>query len=255
MLLNRLGCKAKLLPRLLPCIPDGIGLFMDLFAGTLSVSFAMLGRARYIVANDADAEVANLYRVWKEQPEDLADALETLPQHESLLSWTPPDGDAVLRAAMFVFRSNFSFLSKGDTLKFGAENPRQNALRAIRDGFAAINRIQFMAADFRDALRKLAFRHAKDRERAFIYADPPYVGTATNNYAGFAETDAEELFDLLTASGFRFALSEFDTPEMLDLAARHALRVVDIGERRNINNRRREILVTNYAPLQPALSF
>ena len=254
MLLNRLGCKAKLLPQMLPCFPERIGLFLDLFAGTLSVSFAMLPRARYIVANDADAEVANLYRIWKEQPEDLADALETLPQHESLLNWTPPDGDAVLRAAMFVFQSNFSFLSKGDTLKFGASNPRQNALKAIRDGFAAINRIQFMSTDFRDALSKLAFRHARDRERAFVYADPPYMGTRTN-YAGFAASDSEELVDLLTASGLCFGISEFNSPEILDLAARRGLRVMDIGERRNINNRRREILVTNYAPLQPALSF
>ena len=112
-----------------------------------------------------------------------------------------------------------------------------------------------MSTDFRDALSKLAFRHAKDRERAFIYADPPYVGTATSNYAGFTTADASDLFRLLTSSGFRFGVSEFDTPEILDLAARHALRVVDIGERRNINNRRREILITNYTPLQPTMAL
>ena len=48
-----------------------------------------------------------------------------------------PEQDELWRAVAFVYKSNFTFLSNGDTLKFGAINARQIALNAIRDGFAA----------------------------------------------------------------------------------------------------------------------
>ena len=46
-MLNRIGNKSKLLPSLLPLFPAGATTFIDLFAGSLSVSFAMLDRAKY----------------------------------------------------------------------------------------------------------------------------------------------------------------------------------------------------------------
>ena len=91
--------------------------------------------------------------------------------------------------------------------------------------------------------------------RAFVYADPPYLHTGNNYAAGFTMADTADLFDLLAQSGMRFAISEFDTPAILDLAAAHGLRVHAFAERCNLKNRRVEILVTNYDPADPQPSL
>ena len=250
-MLNRLGNKTKLLPSLLPLFPANVTTFVDLFAGSLAVSFAMLDRAKYVISNDIDGDVANLFFVWRDRPAELAAALECVPYHSAVLARfrAQPEQDAVWRAVAFVYKSNFTFLSNGETLKFGASNARQIALNAIRDGFAAINRIQFMDADFRDALWRICWRHERDKRSALIYADPPYVSTE-NNYDApkWTQADTQDLFAVLTASGLRFAISEFDGAFIRDLAGRSGLTVTRLGERRNLLNRRVEVLVTNYAP-------
>ena len=251
-MLNRRGNKTKLLPSLLPLFPAGVVTFIDMFAGSLSVSCAMLDRAKYVVANDADRDVSNLYHVWRDRPAELADALEVVPYHSDVLRRfrEQPEQDDVWRAVAFIYKSNFSFLSNGETLKFGASHSRQIALNAIRDGFAAINRIQFMSTDFRDVLPRISWRRPSDTRGAFIYADPPYCGTDCASYGAppWTEQDTVDLFALLSQSGLRFAISEFDGAFVRDLAMEHLLTVTTLGERRNIANRKTEILITNYAP-------
>ena len=251
-MLNRLGNKRKLLPSLLPLFPAGATTFIDMFAGSLAVSCAMLNRAKYVISNDADRDVSNLYQVWRDRPAELADALETVPYHSDILRRfrEQPETDEIWRAVAFVYKSNFSFLAKGETLKFGASNARQIALNAIRDGFAAINRIQFMSCDFRDVLGRICWRHERDKRSAVVYCDPPYVNTDCAAYgaAPWTEQDTVDLFALLSQSGLRFAVSEFDGGFTRDLAREHGLTVTTLGERRNIMNRKTEILITNYAP-------
>ena len=60
---------------------------------------------------------------------------------------------------------------------------------------------------------------------------------------------------MLSKSGMRFAVSEFDSPEILHFARDFGLRVHRIGERRNIGNRRTELLITNYEPRLIQTSF
>ena len=251
-MLNRLGNKSKLLPSLLPLFPAGVVTFVDLFCGSLAVSCAMLNRVKYVIANDADRDVSNLYQVWRDKPAELAAALAVVPYHSDILRRfrEQPEQDDVWRAVAFIYKSNFSFLSSGETLKFGASNARQLALNAIRDGFAAINRIQFMSTDFRDVLPRISWRHPRDTRQAFCYCDPPYCGTdcATYGAAPWTEADTVDLFALLTESGLRFAVSEFDGGFIRELAREHGLTVTTLGERRNIMNRKTEIIVTNYAP-------
>ena len=251
-MLNRLGNKSKLLPSLLPLFPAGVVTFVDLFCGSLAVSCAMLNRVKYVIANDADRDVSNLYQVWRDKPAELAAALAVVPYHSDILRRfrEQPEQDDVWRAVAFIYKSNFSFLSSGETLKFGASNARQLALNAIRDGLAAINRIQFMSTDFRDVLPRISWRHPRDTRQAFCYCDPPYCGTdcATYGAAPWTEADTVDLFALLTESGLRFAVSEFDGGFIRELAREHGLTVTTLGERRNIMNRKTEIIVTNYAP-------
>ena len=259
-MLNRLGNKTKLLPAILPLFPARIMTFVDLFAGSLSVSVAMLDRARYVIANDFDSDVSNLFEIWRTRPEELESALSVVPYHADILQrWKKSEeADPIWRAVAFVYRSNFSLMSKGETLKFGQNNARALTLQAIREGFEHIQRIQFMSCDFRECLSKICWRHERDKGQAFIFADPPYLGTEHDAYrmaAPWGREDTQDLFALLSSSGMRFAVSEFDSPEILALAREHGMRVHRLGERRNIGNRRTEVLITNYEVKQAQASL
>ena len=46
-------------------------------------------------------------------------------------------------------------------------------------------------------------------------------------------------------SGLRFGISEFDHPVVLQLAKEYQLRVITIGQRHNLRNKRTETYITN----------
>lgn len=257
-MLRRLGSKRRLIPQLLQCFPAQIDAFIDLFFGTGAVSFAMLDRVQYIFANDNDADIFNLFIVLKERREELEQAMRRLPAHEALFKhWkTQEERDPVWRACRFLFFSNFGYLGQPETMRHDKHHARACLLRDLDRAFELIQQIDFFCCDFRDALKKLHWRHpAREMPRAFIYADPPYLHTGNNYAAGFTLADTADLFALLTQSGMRFAISEFDAPDILDLAAAHGLRVQKLTERRNLKNRRVELLITNYDPADPQPSL
>jgi DNA adenine methylase len=171
-----------------------------------------------------------------------------MPIHEELWkAWklTSPD-DPVLRAVRFLFRSNFGFLGKPQTLKWN----NRTAKRRIQENIAltreALYDVEFMCCDFRNMLRRIPMSKG-EASRAFVYADPPYLGTA-NNYGEAGDwniQDTRDLFAELANSGLRFGISEFDGPVIQYLAKEHGLRVITIGERHNLRNRRTEVLIVN----------
>ena len=57
---------------------------------------------------------------------------------------------------------------------------------------------------------------------------------------------------MLVDSKISFAISEFNQPFILEQAKKYNLKVITIGERRNLNNKRIEILICNYI-IQPSL--
>jgi DNA adenine methylase len=89
--------------------------------------------------------------------------------------------------------------------------------------------------------------YRNEKARTFIYADPPYLDVG-NNYEDckWKDQDTIDLFDVLMNSGIRFAMSEFDNPKVIAMAKERGLNIHIIGERRNLHNRRTEILITNY---------
>ena len=110
------------------------------------------------------------------------------------------------------------------------------------DGFD----IKFSNSDFRKFLKSLPFRGENEQSKSFIYCDPPYLGTHDNYSNSFTEADSLDLFNTLEETGCKYAMSEFDHPFILQQAKERGLNVHIIGERKNLKNRRTEILVTNY---------
>ena len=115
------------------------------------------------------------------------------------------------------------------------ERVNNGLLRQIENLKSQVNNLQ---AKLDDCL--------KDENKTFIYCDPPYLGTNDNYSSSFTEQDSIDLFDCLQATGCKFAMSEFDNEFILNQAKERGLNVIIIGERKNLKNRRTEILITNY---------
>jgi DNA adenine methylase len=183
-MLRRLGCKKKLLLRLLDLFPAKIGTFIDMFMGTGAVTFAMQERADFIFSNDSDAEVFNLFLVAKDRRADLLNALAMMPLHEGLFQYWKhtQEPDPIWKAVRFLMLSNFGYMGKGQSMNCRAAHDRENLMKDVNGLQAALDKITFLNCDFRDALSKIGF-HLPEREKpkAFIYSDPPYLGTG-NNY-------------------------------------------------------------------------
>ncbi len=246
MVLTRLGNKRRIAQRILPHIPDH-HLWLEPFFDAGGLFFAK-ERAQRNIVNDLDGEVYNLFCVIQDRADDLAEAWCSMPIHEDLWRrWKHEvPVDPVWRAVRFLFKSNFSFLGKGQTLKWNNKNAKRLLQERIADTRTLLYDVEFTNVDFRQFLRRIPMTKA-DRAGAFVYADPPYLDTS-NNYgeaAAWSHQDTADLFAELAASGMRFGVSEFDHPVVLALATEHGLRVVDIGERHNLRNVRREVLVTN----------
>jgi DNA adenine methylase len=130
------------------------------------------------------------------------------------------------------------------TMKFSLVSSHKILLANLKKAQKPMIGVQFMNYDFRDVLGRISFRDKKSE--AFVYCDPPYLGTMNNYETGFTETDSADLFSVLVGSGLKFGISEFDHPFIFDQAKQHGLHVNTIGDRRNLGNRRTEVLITNY---------
>lgn len=204
-------------------------------------------KARHNIVNDYDSEVYNLFRVIIDRKDELEEFWQIMPLHEDLWKYwkEQPEADPIRKAARFLLFSNFSFMGRMVTMKFDRSNTWALALQRMSDVQKALQGVQLMNADFRDVLPRISLRDG-GHKNAFIYCDPPYLGTKGGNYDSFSIRDTTDLFDSLQASNCRFAVSEFDHPYLLELSHERNLNLIPIGERQNMKNRRMEILITNY---------
>ena len=98
-----------------------------------------------------------------------------------------------------------------------------------------------------DALKQISFSEPQVNDKTFIYSDPPYLNTNDNYSNSFTEQDSIDLF--VFTNGWS-GLDEFDN-EFTPTKER-SLNIIYIGERKNLNNRRTEILI-NYENNAPTL--
>jgi len=246
MILNRLGNKKKIAEKIYRHFPQH-DLYIELFFGAGGMFFNK-PLAKYNIVNDLDDDVYNLYQVIRHRPDDLIKAWNNTPICTlQFLAWRKKqETDPVYKAVRFLVLSNFSYMGQGETLRlgFGSDKPDlAGSIELIRQSFT---NTKFTHFDFRRILDKVAVREQRQKDRAFIYADPPYLGTANNYSSGFTQQDSADLFRTLNGSGIRWAMSEFDHPFIMDTASDLKLNVIEIGERKNLKNRRTEYLITNY---------
>lgn len=250
MILNRLGNKRKLAVEIQKYFPPH-KVYIEPFFGAGGMFFNK-PRAAYNIVNDLDSDVFNLFQVVSTRLEELREAVDRMPVHADLLRhWkVNQEADPLMKALRFIFLSNFTYLGKPNNLAYGTVNYRRTFQSRLDATFEALLDVQFTNHDFRELFRLIP---ARAMEQAFVYCDPPYLDTDDNYEAGFQESDSADLFTALQATGAPWAMSEFDHSFILAQAELHGLRVITLGERQNLKNRRTEVLVTNYQVPQLSL--
>lgn len=259
MILRRLGNKSTIAHKIIPYFPPH-KIFVDVFFGAGGMFFNK-PKAKFNILNDLDSDVFNLFMVVVNQKDELEKAFYQMPIHSDLLNYwkNNEETDSIKKALRFLFLSNLTWLGKGETLKVGAsggyQHIKQNFQTELNQTFDLIYDCQFENYDFRKFLTTISFdnrKKVKETDDTLIYCDPPYLATDDNYSNSFTEQDSIDLFNILSETGCKWAMSEFDNEFILQQAKERNLNVIIIGERQNLKNRRTEILITNYQQ-QPSL--
>ena len=249
MVLRRVGNKARIAKDVVKHFPPH-KIYIEPFFGAGGIYFNK-PKAQYNFLNDLDDDVFNLFMVLKNQKQALIEYFEEVPMCESLFKhWVQhKETDAIPKAARFLYLSNLSYLGKKDTFRFGPENPLQILINRIIK-YEDLNHPYFMNKDFKKVFDSITIRDKNDYCKTFIYNDPPYLATATvYSTDKWNEQDLIDLFEenmKMAERGAKFAISEFEHDLLLELVEKYNLEIINIGERQNLKNRRKEVMVVNY---------
>lgn len=246
MILTRIGNKRAIASDIIKYFPKH-KTYIELFFGAGGIWFSK-PIVDYNFCNDIDDDIFNLYLMLKTRKDDLIKEIELMPMTENLLKYwnNNNEKEPIMKAIRFLMLSNFGYLGKPETFRYGQAvgNEKKAILNQIEDTFKLIQNAKFMNCDFRKVLSKIQFRNGNEKD-AFVYSDPPYYQTVKYQKE-WTEKDVIDCFDVTFNSGINGAMSEFDNPFILQQAKERNLNVHIIGERKNLKNRRTEILITNY---------
>lgn len=259
MILRRLGNKKRQAEKIIHHFPSH-KVYYELFMGTGSIFFRK-PKSEYSILNDLDNDVFNLFTVVKDSYIELLNLFIITPINEELFYYWKhhKELDPVRKALRFLYLSSFSYLGKSDTFRLiHSDCTYKVKLESlIQDCSLYMKTSMLRSKDFRLFFNDIyvSDKHIGLKDR-FIYADPPYIETEDNyNTPKWTNADSLDLFNVLEETNIRFAMSEFNHPFIIDQAEKRGLNIIEIGERRNLKNRKIEILITNYTSQQYGLSF
>lgn len=255
MLLRRLGNKQGIAGELQKHFPAH-HIYIEPFFGAGGMFFNK-PKAKINILNDLDNDVFNLFNVIKTKEDELLYKLELTPYSEFVFDWwkTENETEDVWKAVRFIYLSNYGFMGQTGGIRIDSRNHKENAVSDLKKTILFLKdcSIKFTNADFRKAISGISLSEENNINRTFFYCDPPYLDTTDNYSHSFEQQDCIDLFDCLIKTECKFAYSEFDNPFVMEQATERGLKIKYIGERRNLNNRRTEILITNYDVPQTSL--
>lgn len=264
------GGKRQLLPQLQKFMPKKYETYFEPFVGGGALLFSL--HPQNAVINDFNSSLMNVYRVIKENPEELLEILEKHAENNSkeyYLKIRSADRDGriekmnnVEKAArlLYMLKVDFNALyrvnKKGQfNVPYGrSKNPKitdHENIMAISNYFNSCN-IDFLSGDFEDAVQGV-------KESDFVYFDPPYIPlSSTANFTsytedGFSFEDQKRLRDTffrLSSIGAHVMLSNSDTPLTRELYANANIHEVSVLRNISSNAKTRgkigELIITNY---------
>ncbi len=247
MVLQRQGNKKAIFKKIEKYIPEH-EIYIEPFFGAGSVFF-LKKRVKYNFLNDLDNEVFNLFHVIKNKPIQFRNLLKMVPKHKQQFEYWKINTEKIdtWQAVRFIYLTNFSFMAMRNTMRTGINNTKFLTIMRIKETFDALIDTTFDNLPYQEFIKNLSLESKKGKDKIFIYCDPPYINTINPyNTPKWKLQDFIELVEFLVNYGEKFMISEFNSPEALEIAEKNNLKVEIIGERRNLGNRRTEIIIKNY---------
>ena len=271
-ILKWVGGKRQLLDSIVPLIPE-YSTYYEPFVGGGAVLFGT--QPKKAVINDSNEELMNVYRVIKEDPEEL---IAKLKEHQEKncepyfyeVRSLDRDKDAyrsltrVEKAARIIYLNKtcynglFRVNSSGEFNSPWGRYKKPNIVNeeTIHALCQYLNKgkIAILCGDYREALKGI-------RKGAFVYFDPPYMPiSASASFTGYTaagfgpqeQKALKEQCDRLTKRGIKFLLSNSACPFIEELYRDYKIEYVSAKRAINANPEKRgaieEVLVRNYEP-------
>lgn len=207
--LNYMGGKSRLAREVAARLPAS-RCYVEVFGGAAWVLFAR--EPSYVeVLNDVNGRLVNLYRVVRDAPDELAEALELLPRSRALYREFRESGiadDPVAAAAIYYYLIKNAFSGQvGCGFSAGKKFPGKYSMLADFKLWARrLNKVTIENLGYEDCLGRY------DGAETVFYVDPPYVGTERYYGGDFAPADHERLRDILAGLQGRWLASYNDCP-------------------------------------------
>jgi DNA adenine methylase len=250
------GGKQQLAKTILSLIPEH-RLYCEPFLGGGAIFFAK-SPSKVEIINDSNGELINFYKIVKcdfnALEKEISLSLHSRRQHEQawVIYRNPDLFDPVKRAWAVWMLANSSYGCMLDT-SFGYDRTgvTSKKLDNKRSGFSVdyAVRLQMVQIECCDALRII---QSRDRENAFFYIDPPYVGYDQGHYDGYTQEDFEALLTLLSGIKGKFLLSSFRNKGLETFVKQEGWNMIEIrmsSSMTNVHKTKRdkiEVLTANY---------
>ncbi len=247
------GGKHQLAPRLIPKFPKEYGCYAEVCGGGGSLLFAQEPNPNITeIYNDIDEGIVELFRVFKEQPEEfLASMAYELISRKNFDLYlkklkNPELLSPVERAKMYYLIIKLSFAAKKKNFGIVTTDPLFD-LSKVRDtvekAHNRLSRVSIECLDFRILIKKY------DRVHVFFYVDPPYYDTDCSGYvASMGEKDYIDLYHLLRNIKGRFMMSSSDCEFIQKLFKEFRIEEVKTVYSNQARKRKKvqELIIMNY---------
>lgn len=224
------GSKRKLIPHLFPLIPTNFNRYIEPFAGSACLFFAI--RPSHAVLGDINAELLKTYSTICRHPRVVARTIHSYPktkrQYYALRRLAPDSLPCIERAARFTYLNRYSFNGVYRVNRAGQFNvPRgvnTGKLPSEQDFYrcsVAMRSTLFRTGDFMHCIEDVS-------RNDFVYLDPPYTITTRKTYGEYAygsftfhdEARLLKALRQIDNAGARFLLSYTPTPFLSRLPKR-----------------------------------
>lgn len=247
------GGKQTLLKHILPLIPPH-RLYCEPFFGGGAVFFAK-PKSEVEVINDINGEVINFYKVIKSKFPELQKEIQSTLHSRELYKKAmeiynnPKSHSDVKRAWALWTATNQGFSGMIGSWGFGKTNSKEKALANKREAFIKEyeERLKMAQIENNNAIKVIARCNEKD---AFIYCDPPYIGSDQGHYSGYTESQYKELLDALSKLKGKFLLSSYPSKILTQYINKNGWKVKKIVKHvavtKHTDKMKTEVLVFNY---------
>jgi DNA adenine methylase len=258
------GGKFSHLDWLLPLLPE-CRHYCEPFAGSAAV---LLNRAPSLIEtyNDLDGEVANFFRVLREQGDELTRQIGLTPfsrEEFAIACKLDPDASALERARRFYVRARQVRTGLAQTASVGRWANCKDTSRAGMSGVISrwlggvaqlpeiaerLIRVQIENRPAVDVIRLY------DSRTTLFYCDPPYIHSTRGDSKAYKHemTDVQhrELAEVLNSVKGKVAVSNYDCELLDELYSAETWRKLKSPPRTNhsTKGRRVEVLWMNYGP-------